>query len=164
MDKLMLYTIKSDYVNYLKNFDPNVKNNDRNAKIRPYAGILFCFNDVNYFAPLCSPKPKHTTMADNIDFIRVEYQGRLLCIINLSSMIPVLNSEVELINFNAVEKQYKALLEKEYIGIRKKKTLIVKNANMLYEKITKHRDENEKLARRCCNYLVLEQKMNDYNK
>ena len=52
--RLTLYYIDSDYINYLREFDNRVPYN-KNAR-RPYIGIVYVYNNNNYFAPLSSPK------------------------------------------------------------------------------------------------------------
>ena len=54
---------------------------------RPFIGIILKINDINYFAPLSSPKEKHKKMKNNIDFLKIN-NGRD-GVINLNNMIPI---------------------------------------------------------------------------
>lgn len=56
-NRLNLYYISERYVEYLRKFDTRVLFNKN--RTQPYVGILYKYNENNYFAPLFSPKPKH---------------------------------------------------------------------------------------------------------
>ena len=56
----------SAYVNYLRQFDKNVAYNKNTT--RPYIGIVYTYNNYNYFAPLASPKPKHININPKLYF------------------------------------------------------------------------------------------------
>ena len=57
---------------------------------RPLVGIVLNINGFSYYAPLTSPKLKHLTMKNQIDFLKID--GGNLGAINLNNMIPVPNS------------------------------------------------------------------------
>ena len=82
---MRIYIVKEDYINYLKKFDDNIRDNKNES--RPYIGILLEVNGMNYIAPLASPKEKHKSMKNNIDFFKLENGD--LGVINLNNMIPV---------------------------------------------------------------------------
>jgi protein AbiQ len=162
MNNLKLYKISDEYITYLQKYDKNVKDNNKTNNPRPYIGVVIQIGNINYYIPICSKKFKHESMRDTIDFIKLETSKKLISVVNINSMIPVLNSEIELIDFNKVDLDYKNLLITEFILISKKKNVIVKNSQILYEKITKHKEENLSLSNRCCDYLKLEEKMKEY--
>ena len=54
---------------------------------RPFVGIILKINNINYFAPLSSPKEKHKKMKNNIDFLKIN-NGRD-GVINLNNMIQI---------------------------------------------------------------------------
>ena len=54
MNKLKLYFIQSEYINYLRKYDNRVAYNK--VPNRPYIGVVYTYNNFNYFAPLSSPK------------------------------------------------------------------------------------------------------------
>lgn len=162
---LKLFVANDDYVNYLQTFDKNVKDNKKDGQPRPYVGIVIDINKLNYYIPLCSAKhPKHDGMSDSLDFIRIDFNGKLVSILNISSMIPIPDSEINPMDLNFRGESYKGLVSNEIRVIRKKKDIIIDNANKLYNKMTKFRTEpkNASLADRCCNYSLLEEKMNEY--
>ena len=59
MDKFKLVVIDSNYCDYLRKFDKKVTYNKNEKALRPFAGVLFTLKDIEYFAPLSSPKLKH---------------------------------------------------------------------------------------------------------
>ncbi len=103
-------------------------------------------------------------MKDRLDFIKIEYKNELKCVINLNNMIPVDDSDLSLIDLENEEPLYASLLSVEIIGIRKKTDTISNNARILYNKVTRHRNEkhNERLIHICYNFMFLEQKMSEY--
>ena len=54
---LKIYYISEQYINYLRKYDKNVAYNKNST--RPYIGVVYTYNNYNYFAPLASPKEKH---------------------------------------------------------------------------------------------------------
>jgi len=160
-----LYTVDTDYIEYLKNFQLHIWNNENINRMRPYLGVVMDVGDYKYYAPLSSPKPKHSNMPDRLDFIRLEYRGQLKGVINLGNMIPVSDSLVSKIDIASIpDHNYKSLLNIEMIDIRRKKSTILKSARSIYVKTTKFRHEpnNSKLVTICYDFLLLEQKMHDY--
>ena len=57
MKNLKIYYISESYINYLRQFDKNIAYNKNTT--RPYIGIVYTYNNYNYFAPFASPKTKH---------------------------------------------------------------------------------------------------------
>ena len=49
---LKLITIDYKYCDFLRQFDNKVVKNNDDKKDRPFVGILFKVNNLNYFAPL----------------------------------------------------------------------------------------------------------------
>ena len=133
--------------------------------MRPYVGVVLNVGKYKYYAPLSSPKPKHRKMLDRLDFIRLEHKGKLIAVINLNNIIPVADELVSLIDIkNLTDQRYKDLLNIEMIDIRRKQSVIMKNANSIYNKVTKFKDEpqNSRLVSLCYNFLLLEQKLQEY--
>ena len=160
--ELRLHTVDTEYINYLKKHQSNIWDNEDNRRLRPYVGIIININDFKYYAPLSSPKKKHEKWKDRIDFIRIDYKDELKAVINLNNIIPVDDSDLTIIDIDNEEEKYADLLKIQMIVIRKKKDLIINNAKSLYEKITKHKDENKKLAKFCYDFLKLEEKLIEY--
>lgn len=107
-NRLKLYYISDEYVNYLRKYDEKVPYNK--SKTRPFIGVVYTFNNINYFAPLASPKIKHLKMSNRvIDIWKID--GGKLGIINFNNMLP---SPIEVLSEvlpTIKDKKYKILLE-----------------------------------------------------
>ena len=163
---LKLVRVNVDYCDYLRNFDCRVAYNKNEKELRPFVGVLFTINDIEYFAPLASPKPKHLKMKNTIDFFRID-NGNLGAI-NFNNMIPVTFNNYELIdldkkNLNFTEKKYQKLLKEQLLWLNENYIQIKNKSYKLYSLYI-----NDKLSKnikdRCCNYPLLEEKCIEYNK
>ena len=162
---MKLYTIDTGYIDYLKQFQEHIYDNMENNRLRPYAGVVLTVGTHKYYAPLSSPKAKHQKMTDRLDFIRLEHKGQLIAVINLNNIIPVADELVTLIDIpNLADIRYQNLLNVEMIDIRRKQATITKNANSVYNKVTKFGDEprNARLVSICYDFLLLEQKLLEF--
>lgn len=136
-DSLILVRIDSDYCNYLRKFDNKVPYNFNDKELRPFIGVLFQINNLMYFAPLSSPKPKHLKLKSKLDFLKID-NGKLGAI-NFNNMLPVTKRNI-----------MKLDLDKKCITKKEEKYI---NATL---------DQN--IAKRCCNFKLLEKKCKEYNK
>ena len=98
VNTLKIVKIDKNYCDYLRKYDMRVSYNYGIKENRPFIGVLFKINDLEYFAPLSSPKPKHLKMKNMVDFIKID--GGKLGAINLNNMIPVTRNNYTLISFN----------------------------------------------------------------
>ena len=166
---LYLFTVDNNYLNYLRTFDDKVLFN--HGIDRPYVGIILSLStpdgSINYFAPLPSPKKKHKTMKNNIDFIKID-SGNLGAI-NLNNMIPLVNGTYSKIDINSIkDKNYNILLSKQIRWIRSNKSNITSKAYSLYRKMAQ--DDSSlnsfelKVKSRCCDFSLLEDVANKYMK
>ncbi len=151
---------------FLRTFDSRVPYNADAKKLRPFIGILFRVHDIDYFAPLSSPKTKHRRMNDTIDFMKIDH-GELGAI-NFNNMIPVTPANYQEIPLNEVpddmgEYFRYALLKNQLRWLNKHKDEIYKKSRLLYEQYKKDKLPFH-VKTRCCNYLVLEEKCLEYNK
>ena len=85
---LKIVKVDSTYCDYLRKFDNKVVYNKNKKELRPFIGILFRIDDLEYFAPLTSPKPKHKKMKNKLDFFKIK-NGELGAV-NFNNMIPVI--------------------------------------------------------------------------
>ena len=76
MFNLIIVKVDYKYCDYLRKFDYRVSYNKDKKELRPFVGVLFRIGDMEYFAPLTSPKPKHLKMRNTIDFFRID-NGKL---------------------------------------------------------------------------------------
>ena len=155
-----LFYVLDNYVEYLLNFDKRVPYN-KNGK-RPYIGIVYTYNDINFFAPLSSPKKKHIRIkANQPDIFKID--GGELGIININNMIPTpeecLIEAIPIIR----NKKYKNLLQKQLSFINKPI-----NYNELTKKVKyfqkRYRENNlpSNIIERTCNFILLEEKCKEW--
>ena len=165
-EKLLLVEIDSIYCDYLRKFDKKVPYNYDSKKHRPFIGVLFEVNNFKYFAPLSSPKPKHKKMKTKLDFLKLK-NGEL-GVINFNNMIPVKNKNIRKIN---LDKIYKNKKKQNYINLLKEQIYwLNRNDEKLFFRSKKLYDKyisgtlNKNIAKRCCDFLLLEEKCDYYNK
>ena len=128
--------------------------------------MLFKVNNCKYFAPLSSPKPKHKTLKNTLDLVKIN-EGHY-GVINFNNMIPVQKDNyIEFdLNKNTNDKNEKArleLLKNQLRWLTKNKKLIVKKSKLLY-KLYKNNFLPKNVKDRCCNFILLEEKSKEYNK
>ncbi len=155
--------IKEDYIKYLRTKECKVLTN-KNEK-RPYIGVVYIINNVNYYIPLSSPKPKHKKMKNAKDFHKIkngEYG-----VINFNKMIPV-NKEC-IIDFDFKDEQdenYRNLLQNQYKALISIESVVIRKSENLYRLF--HTDDSEltkadiAVKERCCNFDLLEQMCKAY--
>lgn len=155
---MKLYTIDDEYISYLSQYDNLIALNK--SKTRPYVGIVLKINDISYFAPLYSPKPKHATYRDNSSFIKIK-KGEL-GIIRFSTTIPVPEECVELLDVSKQDEKYKALLNEQIIFIKEHEQEIYKKAIITYNGVTKR--TNKFLINISCDFKILDKNYMNYKK
>ena len=153
------------YCDYLRKVDPCVPNMQDDKASRPFVGVLLTVGSINYFAPLTSPKPKHKTMKNQIDFQKIK-NGELGAI-NLNNMIPIHPYCLTVVDMNILEsddkaeKDYKNLLVNQLSWCNSNKDEILNKATRLYKMITTGKAWPE-LAKRCCNFSIDEKQYQKY--
>ena len=161
MKTLKIYYLDDEYIYYLRLFDQMVFYNKNST--RPYVGIVYTFDGLNYFAPLSSPKPKHLRISKKaIDVFKID-EGKL-GIININNMIPVpLDCLTEVLPLIKNDFKYKNLIENQTTFINDNKQKIFKKINrfvLQYRKGYLPKDVMD----RCCNLFLLEEKCKEYKK
>ena len=165
--KLELYNANISYCDFLRKFDSKVPYISGSKSTRPFIGVLFYISDMEYYAPLTSPKPKHLTMKDQIDFILIN-KGEWGAI-NLNNMIPIRSDYLICVNMikyctdSKKEINYKNLLVNQKEWCNSNQAFIINHAQRLYNVITKNQ-ATEKILLRCCNFTLLENKCVEYCK
>lgn len=137
IDKLNFYTVSNEYIEYLYQFDKKVPYN-KDAK-RPYIGVVLKIKDINYFAPLFSPKKSHLKYSDNPTYMKI---GSNYGIVRFNNMIPVPLDELKYININNIkDRKYRMLLISQNHFIKLHSEKIFKKALKLYNWVTiNHKD------------------------
>lgn len=154
------YTVSNAYYEFLRQVDQRIPYLRDEKSNRPFVGIVFTVGKFHYFAPLTSPKPKHLTMKNQVDFIKIK-NGELGAI-NLNNMIPV-----QAVNLSKIELKihnddapdviaYKNLLANQLSWCNSNRAMILEKAEKLYVLITSG-SARDSLIKRCCNFQVLEQ-------
>ena len=179
-----IYTINTNYINYLKKTNPQVQDNEKeNGNIRPYVGILFSINTFNYFVPLSSPKDSDYLLINNEKVIRksivpihriiiksisekdgqaieeINFLGKLL----FSKMIPVPSSELELINIDSwPNEKHKNIFINQLRYLRKNEIKLKKqHAALIYKQKTTN--QNIKYLEFTLDFKLLEIMSLEYN-
>ncbi|MDR2133434.1 MAG: type III toxin-antitoxin system ToxN/AbiQ family toxin [Clostridiales Family XIII bacterium] len=75
------------YCDFLRKADARVPFTQGDKSVCPFVGVLLEINEMKYYAPLSSPKPKHLKMGNQLDFLKIN--GGKLGAINFNNMIPV---------------------------------------------------------------------------
>lgn len=61
----------------------------RGIETRPFVGIVIICGTKKYCVPLSSPKPKHSSMKNDVDFMKIMDGETLIVVMNFNNMIPV---------------------------------------------------------------------------
>lgn len=162
----ILAIIDYKYCDYLRKFDYRVSYNKYQKELRPFVGVLFKIGKIEYFAPLTSPKPKHLSMHNTIDFLRLN--NGLLGALNFNNMIPVSKANYQIIDLNQVltkqeDKKYQKLLIEQYNWLNAHHYQVIHKAHNLYNLYLNNR-LTPNIKNRCCNFKLLEEKCLEYNK
>lgn len=162
--KLKIVRVDSDYCDYLRKFDSKVAYNKFEKELRPFIGILFKIDTCEYFAPLSSPKPKHTKMKNTVDFFKIK-NGELGAV-NFNNMIPVATENYSLVDLNKEtltmsELKYQKLLREQLIWLNANYNQVKHKSFKLYELYNKGK-LSDNIKARCCNFKLLEEKCIEY--
>lgn len=157
-NRLKLYYISDEYVNYLRKYDDKVRFNKNHT--RPYIGVVYTYNGNNYFAPLASPKPKHQKMNKSAVDIWLIDDGKL-GIINFNNMLPSPIEELTEAIPTVTDEKYKKLLENQISSINKDRSLILSKIARFHKLYNNHY-LYPNIIERCCNFKLLEQKCKEY--
>ena len=141
MTKLQFYTINPEYIDYLQSIDTNVYNHSgpKYTKPRPYIGVVLEVAGNKFFAPLTSYKPKQDRIASsNLSVFKIHKRTNpesKLGVISLKSMIPVLDSQLQLLDMDAHPPKYKDLLYMQYEFIGLNAPRITQRAEKLFHQV-----------------------------
>lgn len=160
---MKFYTVTNQYILYLKQFDLKVPDN-YNAK-RPYVGVILYINAHTYLAPLTSYKPKQDLLkASNPTIFKIHEKNNVLNplgMIHLNNMIPVIESEIQPIDFALQPVEYRQLLSKQLEFIKTNQDVLKKKAKHLYDLVTVNKTPY--FCRLSCDFLYLESVCSQFN-
>lgn len=153
------YRADADYCDFLRKSDPCVPYTMDRKNSRPFVGIVLSINSYRYYAPLTSPKPKHLTMKNQVDFLKIN--GGAWGAINLNNMIPIHPDSLQSIAMKILPTDdkatadYKNLLSNQlsWCNATRNATFITEKAKKLYFMIT-GKTAWPQLAERCCDFSV----------
>lgn len=164
--KLEIVTVDYKYCDYLREFDKRVIYNAGTKKIRPFIGVLFMVENIKYFAPLSSPKPKHKKLKNTLDLIKIkdgEYG-----VVNLNNMIPLIDGMYTLVDLNKKYVNKKDIFRIELLTNQLRWLTVNREDIYFKSKLLYNLYKNNKLPKnvrnRCCNFILLEEKCIDYKK
>lgn len=164
--KIIIVKVNSKYCDFLRKYENEVPYDAGEKELRPFVGILFNIGNCEYFAPLSSPKPKHSRLANTLDLIKID-NGKL-GVINFNNMIPVNKSNYNIIDLNEKtnDKNKSArilLLKNQLRWLNNNRVDIYEKSSNLYKKYVNNLLPIN-VRNRCCNFILLEEKCRDYNK
>lgn len=170
-NNIALYTISSNYLNYLRKIDYRIPQEHTGTLQRPFIGILITDNKHNYFIPLSSPKPKHAKMKNSVDFQKIGAHGEYGAI-NFNNMFPVpanpgVYSQISTVlisGLSAEDIQYRQLLINQltWLNIQSNFNVILKKAKFLHNSYLKG-TLKKKVCDRCCDFALLEKEYKNYS-
>ncbi|MDR3076940.1 MAG: type III toxin-antitoxin system ToxN/AbiQ family toxin [Synergistaceae bacterium] len=162
---LSFFRADAAYCDFLRQADPCVPYVSGNKGTRPFVGILLTVNGMRYYAPLTSPKSKHLSMKNQLDFMKIN--GGAWGAINFNNMIPIhpdCLAPVDLKISPADTKgdaDYKNLLTNQLSWCNSHKNQIIKQSEKLYGLISKGSARPE-LSKRCCDFKTCERQYRIY--
>ena len=111
---IKFYDIETDYLDYLRNYEPKVPRTEYNSHEKFFCGIVLTINDtVQYYAPVSSFSKKQRT-----NFLIYDKDCKtVLSSVRLCFMIPVIPSVLHRINvqdLHSTDPSYAILVDKEY--------------------------------------------------
>lgn len=165
------YVADKGYIEGLRTLDSRVPIVDYGDDLKPFVGVVVIIDNINFYVSVTSPKPKQASWSNKLDFIRVEDEhGKLLAGLNLNNMLPIPNRFLTPLDYMQIhlhrsfisdeeKRLYLELLRDELKDIRKKRTLIERNALKLYNSVMENPETS--LAKRTVDFKTL---MGEYNK
>ena len=138
--RLNLYLIDMKYIRNLVKIEDKVMSVSPQIgkETRPFVGIVIICGIQKYCIPLSSPKPKHKSMKNDVDFMKILDGEKLIGVLNFNNMIPVDESCIIPLDLRITErddaapKKYKKMAAKQLNWCQHNQESIVKKANKLY--------------------------------
>lgn len=157
--------VDSKYCDYLRQYDNKVSYNAGTKDLRPFIGVLFMIDKCEYFAPLSSPKPKHSKLKNTLDLIKIE--NGTYGVVNFNNMIPVMDKNYVIFDLNKktenrAENFRLELLRNQLRWLTANKKEVNTKSKLLYN-LYKSNKLPKNVKDRCCNFPLLEEKYRDYN-
>ncbi|MBQ7216347.1 MAG: type III toxin-antitoxin system ToxN/AbiQ family toxin [Synergistaceae bacterium] len=154
------YDIASDYLDYLRSYEPKVPKTGYSSHEKFFCGIVLTINDsVQYYAPVSSFSEQQRT-----NFLIYDKDGRtVLSSVRFCFMIPVMPSVISRINIqnlHRTDSSYAILVDKEYSYCSSHEALLRKRAQSVYNIGCNKRHA---FNHTCCDFKKLERVYQAYN-
>lgn len=164
-----LYKVDMKYIRNLHNIDDKVLSvsPQTGKENRVFVGIVVVCGMHKYCIPLSSPKEKHKSMKNSMDFSKIEVDGKILGVLNFNLMIPIEEKQLQAIDVMIRKrdreniKVYKRLCQQELKWCREHSEVVCNKANVLYKKYIAGEDFPGK--ERCLDFSKLELMCTKYN-
>lgn len=163
--KFKIVKVNSNYCDYLRLFDNKVPYNAGQKQLRPFVGVLFMVGKCEYFAPLSSPKPKHMSLKNTLDLVKID--NGVYGVVNFNNMIPVTSKNYIEFDLNKRTTDKKEMLRIEllrnqlrWLTLNRKE--INKKSKLLYS-LYKNNKLPKNVKDRCCNFPLLEEKCRNFS-
>jgi protein AbiQ len=142
LSDLKFYVVSTAYLDHLQAVEPKVYYSKGAAYInaKPYIGIVLEVAGHKFIAPLTSYKQKHDKIkSSNVTAFKLHEKGNpsnKLGMISLNNMIPILDTEITLLDMNAQEVRYQRLLYKQFEFIKANSDEIKDRAAKLHHQVS----------------------------
>ncbi|MCM1224678.1 MAG: type III toxin-antitoxin system ToxN/AbiQ family toxin [Lachnospiraceae bacterium] len=161
--RLNLYLVDMKYIRNLSKADDRVMSVSPQVgkETRPFVGIIIVCGAKTYCVPLSSPKPKHRSMKNDVDFMKILDGEKLIGVLNFNNMIPIDESCISFLNLritgrdDTAARNYKKMAVKQLDWCQHNQDAIVKKANKLYRMLQSDKVSGS-LKKRCCDFKKLE--------
>lgn len=175
---MKLYVINHDYINYLKQFDNKVPNVDYADKFKLFLGKIKFNTDtsISYYIPLTSYKPKFEKMENRLDFIKIQdpIDDTIIGAIDINNMIPAPDICVDDFTYDLLRNNpsfetdddkymYFNLSMNELQYLNSIEDIIIDNAKFIFSLNRYENDGYINLKKRCCNYVLLQNKAIEFD-
>ena len=161
--RLNLYLIDMKYIRNLAKEDDRVMSVSPQVgkETRPFVGIVIVCGVQKYCIPLSSPKSKHKTMKNDVDFMKILDGEKIIGVLNFNNMIPVSENCIVPLDLritgkeDSATKSYKKMAAKQLDWCQHNQEAIIKKANKLYMMLQSDKVSGF-LKKRCCDFKKLE--------
>jgi protein AbiQ len=139
--RVRFFTVSDEYIGFLQGFDGKVPNNNaghyKNQKV--YVGVVFEIANHKFLAPLTSYKQTQDKISSSACSAFKLHErtnpDNKLGMISFNYMIPVIDSEIHLLDLEAQADKYKKMLYLQFEFIKTNRDEIILRAQKLYEHV-----------------------------
>ncbi|MEM9276100.1 MAG: type III toxin-antitoxin system ToxN/AbiQ family toxin [Cyanobacteria bacterium P01_F01_bin.143] len=163
--KLYFYTVSDSYINFLKQIERKVPNNNYSNRKKLFIGIVLEINGHKYLAPLTSYKKSQDNISDSSPTIEKLHErgnpDNKLGMIQFRYMIPVIDSEIQLLDIENQPEPYKSMLYKQFEFMKLRTNTILKKARRLHKLVVE--TKKDFFCRKSCDFKSLEENYRNFS-